>query len=705
VTSLDRLFNPRAILIAGASGEHTRPGGQVARALNEYGYRGAIYPVNPKYQELAGHRCYASVDDVPDACDLAVVALPAAQVPGVIVQCAGRRIPYAVVLGGGFREAGAAGERIEAAMLEAARAGEVRLIGPNCLGLVNVSARVYAAFGGLTRPPMLEAGGVSAVLQSGGVGPALLIRCAQAGVGFRYVVTSGNEADISTAELISAYADDPQTTLILAYIEGVANGRAFMDGCRKALAAGKPVIVLKAGNTTQGRAAAASHTANLTGSHDVFQAAFRQCGVIEVTDMDTAADLALSFAAGRPPRGRGVAVMGGSGGAGALFADAADDHGLILPTPAAATRDILEANLPALSALNNPIDYSSGSPRPEQAAAFQRAFEAVLADPDIHQLGLLFGPVAGERFTLGAQLLAKAAAGSDKPVFVYSVLSRELASQALDVLRAAGIPVLSTPRRMAHAMAALARFAHSRLLTESAHNSVVMPDMAALLPAHAVTLNEVESKAIVAAAGISVSCDVLLPPDEKAVLPRGMRYPVAVKIVSRQIAHKSDVGAVRLNVRDAAALAQAMTDVVESARQARPDAPLDSVLVSEMITDGIETLIGIVNDPVFGPVVVVGLGGVLAEVLRDVSYRIAPFGLDDAHAMIKELRAHTVFDGVRGRPAADVAALAKALVQVSALAWQLRDRIVELDINPLLVRPHGLGVVAADALVVLRAES
>ena len=312
VSPLERLFNPRGIAVVGASVEPARPGAQTIAALQQHGFRGGVYPVNPKYREVAGYECHASLGAIAGECDVAVIALPAVQVPAVIRECGENGIAFAVVLGGGFREAGEEGARLEEAMRAAARAGGVRIIGPNCLGLVNVHARVYAAWGSLTRPPVLPAGPVSAVLQSASLGTTLLVRCAAAGVGFRHVVTSGNEADIGASELIESYVDDPDTHVVLAYLEGVADGRAFMRAARRALAARKPLIVLKAGNTDQGRRAAASHTANLTGDYDIYRAAFRQCGVLEVADLDEAADLALCLLSGRLPRGRNVAVMGGS---------------------------------------------------------------------------------------------------------------------------------------------------------------------------------------------------------------------------------------------------------------------------------------------------------------------------------------------------------------------------------------------------------
>jgi len=703
MSSFERLFNPRGIAVVGASAEPARPGGQTIAALREHGFKGGIYPVNPKYPEIAGYWCCASVAEVSGECDVAVIALPAAQVPAIIGACGDRGIAFAVVLGGGFREAGADGRKIEEAMIAAARQRGVRVIGPNCLGLVNVHARVYAAWGSLTRPPLLPAGPVSAVLQSASLGTTLLVRCAAAGVGFRHVVTSGNEADIAAPELIDAYVDDAETRVILAYLEGVSDGRALMRAARRALAARKPLIVLKAGNTEQGRRAAASHTANLTGEYDVYRAVFRQCGVIEVHDLDEAADVALCLVGGRLPRGRRVAVMGGSGGAAAMFADRADEKRLSLPPLAEETLNVLRRCLPPLSSLKNPIDYTAGYPRPGPGLDFQQAFDAVLADPGIDQLAVMFAAAGRSQLQVGGELLRKAASSSDKPIVVFSGMSDDVAPEGLGLMRASGIPVLPSPKRAAVAMAKLADYAAA--LARREHGSEphgarsVNPPA---LPAGAATLDEHESKNILAVAGVPVTRDWLIPANAIKRAAPDIAFPVAVKIVSRDIAHKTDIGAVQLNVRDGPALEAAFSDILNNARRAAPDARISGVLASEMITDGLETIVGVVNDAVFGPVVAFGLGGVFVETLGDASYRVAPFGLEDARAMIEELRARAVFDGVRGGPPRDLDALVATLARVSELAWHLRDRLVELDINPLLVRPRGQGVVAADALIVLR---
>jgi acetyltransferase len=703
MNAFERLLNPRGIAVVGASADPARPGGQTIRALQQYGYRGGVYPVNPKYPELGGYQCHASLAGIEGECDLAVIALPATQVPATIEQCAGHGIRYAVVLGGGFREAGDAGAKIERSMLDTAHKHGVRLIGPNCLGLVNVHTRAYAAWGSLTRPPLLEPGPVSAVLQSASLGVSILVQCAAAGIGFRYAITSGNEADISAPELIDAYVDDPETRVILSYLEGVTDGRALMAAARRALAAGKPLIILKAGNTEQGKRAAESHTANLTGNYDIYRAAFRQCGVVEVQDVHEAVDMARCLVSGRLPKGRKVVVMGGSGGAAAMFSDQADEVGLMLPPFAPATMAVLKASLPALSSLKNPIDYTAGFPRQQPGLDFQRAFEAAIDDPNIDQLAVMFAAAGRSQLQYGGELLSKVAAGSGKPMLVFSAMTVELAPEGLEILQRAGIPVLPSPKRVAAAMAKLADYSEARERVQRPGTEMALGDIAPLtLPPGAVTLNEHESKQLIAAAGVPVTQDRLLPLEPGADACADLSFPLALKIVSPDIAHKTDSGGVRLNIGDTAELAAAAADIVANARRAVPQACLTGLLASEMVSDGIETIVGVINDPGFGPVVAFGLGGIYTEILHDVAYRVAPFGLEDARAMLDELRSRAIFGGVRGRPALDVDALALTLVRVSELAWTLRERLSELDINPLLVRPQGRGVVAADALVVLR---
>lgn len=698
-----RMFNPRGIAIVGANTDPTRPGRQTVHALERHGYQGGVYPVNPNYARIGGKKCLPSLVDIDGPCDVAVIAVPAAQVPGVIGQCGKQGIPFAVVLGGGFREAGPDGERLERKMMEAARSGGVRIVGPNCLGFKNVHDNVFASFGSITRPPDLEPGPVSAVIQSGGFGSSVIMQAAAAGVGFRYVVASGGESDITVTELIDAFVDDPQTRIILVYLEGLDDGRAFMSAAHRALDAGKPLVVMKAGNTRQGVRAAASHTAFMTGSYDVYRAAFKQCGAIEVRDILDAVDMLQTFAGGRLPRGRNVAVMGCSGGSLVNFCDAADDYSLTVAPLTETTRSILKKHLPSVASVVNPVDCTAGFDKEANAPLFKECVEALLADPGVDQLGPFMATAAGANFSSFMRALVSADNPLEKPMFVFSAQPTALAEEGRAILKAARIPVFSTPRRLAAAMARLADYSAVRRQSPSlTADSEVMKRPLPSIPLAATTLDEHRAKQLLQEFGIAVTRDALLPVDSDFKLPAGFQFPVAVKIASPDIAHKTDIGAVKLNIRDDAELAIAGRDVLRNARNALPTAAVSGVLVSEMITDGLETIVGVINDPVFGPVVVFGLGGILAETLRDTTHRIAPFGIDVAREMVGELRASSILSGVRGQAPRDVDALARMLVGVSEFAWLTRARLVEMDLNPVLVRPRGLGVVAADALIVLR---
>jgi acyl-CoA synthetase (NDP forming) len=713
MSNFSRLFNPRGVAIVGATEDPERAGGQALEAIAHYGYAGGIFPVNPNYDVMGKHRCFRSVADIDQPCDLAVVAIPAKHVPGVIEQCGASGISFAVVLGGGFREAGAEGMANEERMLVAAKKSGVRLIGPNCLGFVNIHQKVYAGFGSITKPPVLKPGPVSAVIQSGGFGNSLVMQTAAAGVGFRYVVASGNESDINAPELINAFVDDPETKVIVAYLEGVADGRGLMAAARRAMAAGKPVIILKSGNTEQGLRAAASHTANLTSSYDVFRAALKQCGVIQVQDTHEVGDYAQCFASGQVAHGRNVAVMGGSGGSAVAFSDTADEVGLTLTPLSDKTMAVLRENLPAVASLENPVDYAAGFISDENAEKFQCALDAVLADPEVHQVGLLLATTSGRTMFNGVEGAVNALQKTDKPIMLFCSIPYDAGPEGYDLIAAEQVPMQPSPRRVAYAMGVLAdyteaqdnlvRYADPLLLAEEAKTRPLPP-----LPAGGMTMDEHASKNVLRAFNVPVTRDVLVarggtaPATDMATDLASVNFPLAVKIVSPDIAHKSDIGCVQLGVQDNAQLDRAIAQVLSNAKRAAPNANVAGVLLSEMISDAMETIVGVVNDACFGPVVAFGLGGIFAETLRDVTYRVAPFDKIEAQSMIGELRGAKLFDGVRGQPARDVDALADLLVAVSEMAWLLRDRVAEMDLNPVLVRPVGQGVVAADALVVLK---
>jgi acyl-CoA synthetase (NDP forming) len=518
-------------------------------------------------------------------------------------------------------------------------------------------------------------------------------------VGFRYCVSSGNEVDVAMPELLSAFLDDPGTSLAFAYLEGTPDARPLLEVGRKSLATGKPVLIWKAGTTDAGVKAAASHTANMTGSYDLYRAALRQSGIIEVDDVEPIVDIARLFAQGRLPKGNTVGVLSISGGSGVVYADAAVKSGLTLPPFAPQTLARLREMIPAFGSPQNPADITAAVFN--NATLFADTLDVVLQDPGLDQLSILLASISGASAARSAEVIAAAAARTDKPVHVAWSGRHGKSEAALKALEGARVPFVTTPVRLARAAGLLARFAadQRRLLPRRPPAAVVPKGLT--LPPGDVTLNEAESKAVLKAFGVPVAAEVFVAAGADAAgAAQALQEPFAVKIVSRDIAHKTEAGGVMLGVARAG-LAEAVRAVTESAQKAVPGARIDGVLVSEMV-QGIETLIGVINDASFGPVVALGLGGVLTEVLKDVTYRVAPFDLETAREMIAELRGAALLDGYRGKPAADKEALAGALMAVSQMATALAPRLKEMDINPVFVRAAGKGVAAADALVVLK---
>ena len=699
--TFERLFNPRGIAIVGAQPDSTRGGGQPLRALLAYGYAGNIYPVHPSHREVSGLPCYRSVMDIGGPCDVAVIATPAGAAVDAIRECGRKGISYAVVYSGNFRVPSAEGHTLADDLKAACREAGVRMIGPNCLGVVNLAANVYASFGSMSREPHLRSGCVSLVSQSGGFGYSMVLRCFAGGAGFRYLVSTGNELDITTPEIIEAYLEDPGTKVILAYIEGVADGRALMAVGRKALKAGKPILLWKAGNSSEGQRAAASHTGNMTGVYDIYRAALAQSGIIEVSSFEEVADLIKALSAVPLRGGRRVALVSASGGGAAVFADRAPQYRLSMPPLAPETLKALAALELDIGDSTNPMDCAPGFLNDANAPTFVAAADLILGDPGIDIMCVLLMTVLGRQALNGAQALAQAAARHGKPVMVFTAIPQYVAAESYAVFEQAGIPVLSSLPNLARVAAALADFEEHRSAAQDSADFV--PDVPAALPDDlgSGAQSEAVSKAILARCGIAVSRDVLVSA-RADVGTLALEAPYVVKVISPDIPHKTEVGGVRIGLKDAAAVRAAVQDVLQSARHARPDARIEGVMISEMVTDGVEALIGVVNDPVFGPVVAFGLGGVFAEVLKDVTYRVAPFGRRAAREMLSELRGSGVFAGVRGGPALDADAVVEALVALSYFAWQFRDRIAEIDINPVMVRPHGKGAIAVDALVVIR---
>lgn len=695
--SFERLFHPKAVAIIGASSDLTRIGGHPIKALKNAGYKGGLYLVNPKYPEMHGLKCYPDAMSIGQPCDMAIIAVPAPGVAQAVRDCGKAGIPFAVVLTAGFRETGAEGRKLEEQLKQAVKESGVRIVGPNCQGMLSIQSRVWAAFGSVADETEFRPGSVSCAFQSGGFGYAVVNLAEAQGIGFRVCVSSGNETDIDMPELLSAFLDDAGTSVVFAYMEGTPDARRLLDVGRKSLEMGKPVMIWKAGTTDAGVKAAASHTANMTGSYDLYRAALRQSGLIEVDDVEPIVDIAKLFAQGRLPKGNSVGVLSISGGSGVVYADAAVRGGMTLPPFSDPTMRALRKIVPAFGSPENPADITAGFFN--NMSLFTDALEVVLADPGLDQLSILLASISGPSAGKACQAIAEVAKRTDKPIHVAWSGRHAKSPEAVKALTEAGVPFLTTPVRLARAAATLARFASDQRRLLPRRMPEVSTPTGLDLPAGAVTLNEAESKAVLQAFGIPVAREVFVAAgSDAAAAAKGLKAPFAVKIVSRDIAHKTEAGGVKLGVAPDA-LADAMRTVTANAAKAVPGAKIDGVLVSEM-AQGIEALIGVINDESFGPVVALGLGGVLTEVLKDVTYRIAPFGIETAREMISDLRGAKLFDGYRGKPAGDKEALAKALVAASQMAAALAPRLKEADINPVFVGPDGVN--AADALVVLK---
>jgi acyl-CoA synthetase (NDP forming) len=695
VHALTRLFEPRGVAVVGASADLSRIGGQPVRALHRFGFQGSVFPVNPKYQEIDGLRCYASVADIKAPCDLALIAVPAEASIEAVRACGKAGIKFGIVLSAGYRETGPEGAALETKLRAAAADVDMRLVGPNCQGLMNLATRLYAGFGSPFLEPDLPAGAVSLVTQSGGFGFSVLMSCTARGIGFRIALSTGNEADITTPEVIEALIEDPGTRVICAYIESVADGRRLQAAARRSVEAGKPLLVWKSGNSTEGARAAASHTGNMTGRYDVYRAAFQQAGIIEIFDIDDFADACRAFLGGLLPKGSRVASVGISGGAGILFTDRATARGLELSNFSENTDRTLRAAIPSFGSVANPVDVTASVFN--DAELVSRVISAVLGDPQVDQVAVLLASLPGEAALRTARAVRSGIEAYKKPVIVSWSARRNRAEAAYALLEEARVPIYESPVRVAEAAAWLARFSAS----QSAAKPAAPPTIARVaLPKVVGPVNEVQGKALLTEIGIPVAREIVLPADIDKPDCLDLQFPVAVKAVSRDIPHKSEVGGVRLGVTDHAGVTDAIRAIRNTVAGHRPDANIEGFIIAEMITDGLETLIGMVRDPSFGPVVAFGLGGIATEVLRDLSYRVAPFGVDQARAMIAELRSASLFAAFRGRGELDTDALAEAIARVSVLAAQ-EPRIAELDINPLFVRPRGKGVVAADALLVV----
>lgn len=693
-SGLARLFQPRSVAIVGASSDPKKLTGRPMAYLQRHGFAGDIYPVNPRYDSLGGLTCYPDAHALPTPPDVALVLLGADQVVAAVGQLAEAGCATAIVLASGFGEAGAEGRRRQAELRQAA--GSMRLLGPNTIGLVNVTDRIMLSASGALELAEFPAGNIALVSQSGGILGSLLSRAVARGIGFSKLVASGNEADLEVADFIDYLLDDPATAVIALYLEGLRNPERFRAMAEKARRIGKPIVAFKVGRSESGVRSAVSHTGALAGADRVYDALFKQVGVIRAPSFADLLDIPAALAPRRKLRGRRIAVVTSTGGAATLVADSAGMAGFDTPPPdertAARLRglDIRDAVLD-----RNPIDVTLAGLRPD---LFASVIDTILESPSYDGVVVIVGSSGLGQPDLVARPVIEALAHSDKPLLVY--VSPE-APNIVNHLNRHGAPAFSAPESCAAALSAMLHITAGIVPEARAPQAPAQAAPMDVATLGTGPLNEAESKILFARFGIPAVREVVVATPEAAEqVARELGGNVVLKILSRHIQHKSELGGVAIDVAPAdVARRCAALDV--AVRQSS-DQPCEGFLVQELIRGGTELILGFHRDPQLGPAILLGLGGVTTELFQDTAIRLPPIGPQDAGDMIDELKAGALLKGFRGRPKADIAALAAAITGFSTMMLSLGDHLVEAEINPLFVLAEGDGVRAADGLVILR---
>lgn len=690
--TLGEIFNPGAIAVIGASSNPAKIGGLPVAYLKSLGYQGKIIPINPNASEIQGLQAYPDLKSAPEGIDLAIVAVPASLVEAAVADAAAAGVKGLIMFSSGFAETGEAGAAAQSRIAATAKQSGMRILGPNCLGYMNVAAGLYATFSPVVQLGTPKPGRVAIVSQSGAFGAYALTLARLRGIGISHWVTTGNEADVDFAECVEWLASDPGTDVIVGYMEGCRNGDRLRQAFASARKHGKPVIMAKVGRSEAGAQAAASHTAALAGEDAVFDGVFRQYGVLRGDFIEACFDMAYAASVGGLPKSDRLGLFTVSGGAGVLMADEAAAQGLQVPELSAETQAKVLELIP-FAAARNPLDITGQVVNVE--GAFGKSLDMMARDGSCNSI-IAFIAIAGLSPRLGpviaAQIEEVRAAHPSIPIHAVTVSDDAFRER----LEAAGCPVFSDPNRAVRAAAAL-----SRVQASLAAREVPMPTGRAAASPLPRSSTEPEALSLLAKAGMpSTAFRLAKTPEEAGEAAREFDGPVVLKIVSPQIMHKTEIGGVRLGLRTPEEISRAAGEVLASAAEKAPDAQLEGVMIAPMARGVAECVIGVQQDAAFGPVIMFGLGGVHVEALKDVTFRAAPVSEAEAHRMIGEVRALRLLTHPRGSEPADIAALARLIAQVSEFAMDHADSLDSMDLNPVIVKPEGEGLVIADALII-----
>jgi acetate---CoA ligase (ADP-forming) len=694
VASLEPMFRPRSVAIIGASSDPARIGGMPLAFLKANKFAGPIYPVNPRGPTIQDLPSFPSIRDIGKPVDLALIAVPAVHVIPSIEACIDVGVRAIIIFSAGFAEIDEAGAREQERIAAIGREGGIRIMGPNCIGLVNFSTGLYMSFHPAFAFSGKPGGKLGIVTQSGAFGGHVHRMAIDRDFSYSYCITTGNEADVDVADGLAFLAEDPGTTAIQVYLEGFRKGRKLMRALEMAQRNKKPVVAIKLGRTEAGAAAAASHTAALAGTDTIWDAVLRQYGVYRATSIEEFLEIGMACATARRPVNDRVGLVTVSGGVGVLMADAAADHGLdVSPMPQAAQEKIKK--LVPFAATRNPIDITGQVVN--DFGLLGQAIDIIAAEGGYGSLVPFIGSSARvpER---AARLLEQCVELHTKYPELLVVQAAISPPEFRNSLQALGYLSHEEPVSAVRAIAALAAFRrHFERKDAPVETAPAVPR-----PARGGPLSEYDSLRFLKAAGLPVvDARLVSSADAAEAAAAELGFPVALKVASAEILHKSDVGGVALGLASPGAVREAYAKMATGVA-AKTGRAVDTFTVAPMISGGVETVLGVNRDPVFGPVVMFGLGGIFVEALGDVVFRAAPFGRDEAYRMIRGIRSFRILEGVRGRPPADIDALAAALARLSAVAAAHADTIETIDVNPFLVRAKGQGAVALDALVIPR---
>ena len=696
-------MNPKSIAVVGATNRPGSVGLAVFRNILTAGFHGVLYPVNPKAKYVQSVKAYPKLEDIPDEVDLAVIIVPPEIVCPILEEAGQKQVKGGVVITAGFKEIGGHGVELENSVKQVVAKYDICLVGPNCLGVINNSDKVRMNASFATKMP--KAGNIAFISQSGALCTAVLDYAEGRNIGFSKFVSFGNKADVNEIDLLRYLRDDPDTDVILMYLEDITNGRAFLETAREITwQARKPILAVKSGRSIEGARAAASHTGALVGSDTSYDALFRQSGILRVEGVDELFNRAIAFSKQPIPKGNRIAIVTNAGGPGIMATDAAIRHNLKIAPLSKQTKQKLKEELPPTASVENPVDVI-GDANHER---YQAAIRHILMDENVDGAIVILSPQAMINVLETAQIVPSVVKGIDKPVLC-SFMGIVDVSEGVKYLEKHGIPNYAFPEAAVRSMASMAFY--SKILSldmrevrrvaadRDSANAIIKKKLA---DKDKYYMSEREANEILQSYGFPILTSILLKDssDVEAAAEQ-IIFPAAMKISSRDIVHKFDVGGVQLKIKTKEEAKKAFEKIIENVKKHKPSAKIDGVIIERMARRGVEVILGAVRDPRFGPICMFGLGGTLVEAMKDVTFRLAPMWEISAEIMIRSIKAYSILKGIRGAPPCDIDAIKDCILRLSQMLTD-HPEIAELDINPLIVYPDGEGCVVADSRILLK---